>query len=472
MFTRAWRSLLLFVALTFIFAPLLSAEETLSARILITEVQTEDQTALEDFIEITNVSGVPVDVTGWEIQTKATGATSDWIKRTELNGVLYPEGSLLVSYDDEDFHYLSDIAAAHFSTSLSTTGGHVRLFATDTALEEDKLGWGTATDPEGNAAPKALKPQSLTRKKENNIFIDTNDNAADFELDTPSPRAENAAPEEEEPPVEEPEEELPVENPEEETPIEEPEEEAPPTETPPEERQLPVSPIRINELMINPASPETDDADEWIELYNPNGVEVDLTDYRLQTGSTFSYNFTLKDISIPAHGYVAFVSQDTNLTLSNSGGAVRLIDFEGNSMDALGMYSDVEEGEAYAWHGGSWQWTTTPTKNAENVITRPMVVPKAVKTATSNIKKATAVKASSSSKKTTTTKASAKKASTEREVFEDPAAIETEPPLHPTVLAGVGSLAVLYGGYEYREDFSHRLRKLKRYLGFRRSNRP
>ncbi len=452
--------------------PKAKAQEPPPSRILITELQTESETsALDDFIELTNRSEDDVDVTGWEIQTKATGTTSSWIKRIELAGIIYAGGSIILSYSDVTHPFLDDIASGHFTTGLSTTGGHIRLFDTNLVVEEDKLGWGTATDAEILPAPKPISPDSLSRKVVDGLLIDTNNNLADFELGLPSPRADNFAPSEE-PPVEEPElppVEDPIEDPVEDSPPEA-NEEVPPPETVEEVAVLPLLPLRINEILPDPATPATDAEDEWIEIYNPNDEDVNLKDYILQTGSKFTYSYKFIGVSIVAKGYISISSGESNLVLSNSGGAVRLLDPLGTEMDILASYPDVETGQAYAWDGYAWNWTTTPTPNTENVITQPIIEPKVIKAAVKKVKKSTTVKAASSKKRVAAT-SKPKKQNTKREVFNDPEVIETQPPLHPGVLAGTGVLAILYGGYEYREDFQNRLFRLRRYLQVRGANR-
>ncbi|MEK7471903.1 MAG: lamin tail domain-containing protein, partial [Patescibacteria group bacterium] len=430
---------LIFLSLGLICSPHTKAETLLESRIVISELQTESEdSALDDFVELTNRSEDDIDVTGWEIQTKATGATSDWIRRIVLDGIIYAGGLIILSYSDVSHSFLVDIASGHFATGLSTAGGHVRLFDTDSVAEEDKLGWGTATDAELLPAPKPLAPQSLSRKIVDGVLIDTNNNLADFELGEPNPWADNFASEEEEPVVEEPEEEPseeePIEEPEEEIPEETPEEELP-EETEEDELSLPLLALKINEVFPDPATPETDSEDEWIEIFNPNDTEVNLEGYKLQTGSSFTYSFTFIDIVIASNGYISVSSGESNLVLSNSGGAVRLLDPLGEIMDILATYPEAETSETYAWDGFVWTWTTTPTRDSENMITQPIIEPKVIKAAVKSVKKATTVKKSSTAKKKTATTAKPKKQTTQREVFEDPAAISTEPPLHPGVLA-------------------------------------
>ncbi len=377
--------------------PLVKAEILSESRIVISEVQTESEvSAYDDFIELSNRSEDDVDVTGWEIQTKATSATSDWITRIVLDGTIYSGGSIILSYSSDSHPYLDDIASGHFLAGLSTTGGHVRILDTNLDIEEDKLGWGTAMDSELLPALKPFAPYSLSRKNVEGLYIDTNDNLADFELGVPTPRADNFAPEEDPPPETNPEEPPADEEP----PVDDTEgpsaEEPPADEIPaeaPEEVMTPaLIPLRINELFPDPVSPETDAQDEWVEIYNPNDTEINLENYKLQTGNSFSYSFTFAEITISAGGYISVSSGESSLVLSNSGGAARLLDPLGNVVDALASYPNAEPGEGYAFDGLAWSWTTTPTRNAENIMTQMLIEPKIIKAAVKSVKKVTTVK--------------------------------------------------------------------------------
>jgi len=56
----------------------------------------------------------------------------------------------------------------------------------------DKIGWGQASDCEGICAAEPPSGQSIQRKFQNNTFIDTDNNAQDFEIQTcPSPKTKN-----------------------------------------------------------------------------------------------------------------------------------------------------------------------------------------------------------------------------------------------------------------------------------------
>jgi len=214
---------------------------------------------------------------------------------------------------------------------------------------------------------------------------------------------------------------------------------------------------QISEVLPNPASPQTDADDEFIELYNSNDKAFDLSGFGLQAGTTTVHKYTFPDgTTISPHQFLAFYSSDTGLSLSNSDGQVKFLDPGGNVLGQTDLYSTAKDGYAWVSADGLWQWTTTPTANAANVIAAP---PAAAKTASTS-KTSSAAKKSSKTSKT----AAATPSSNNLPSGGTPAAS-----LHPGILAGIGSLAVVYALYEYRNDLANQLYKLRRYRTTRRA---
>jgi hypothetical protein len=211
---------------------------------------------------------------------------------------------------------------------------------------------------------------------------------------------------------------------------------------------------QISEVLPNPASPQTDADDEFIELYNSNSQAFDLSGFMLQVGTTTLHRYVFGDGTVIApRQFTAFPSADTGLSLSNTDGQVKLLDPGGNLLGQSDEYGAAKDGYAWVYADGLWQWTTTPTPNAANVIT----VPPAAKT------KATATTAKKSSKTTKPKTAAATLSSNNLPPGGKPAAS-----LHPAILAGVGALAVVYALYEYRNDLANQLYKFRRYRATRR----
>lgn len=214
---------------------------------------------------------------------------------------------------------------------------------------------------------------------------------------------------------------------------------------------------QVTELLPNPIGTGNDSTDEFIELYNPNSVNFDLTGFSLQSGLTtlHSYKFTA-GASLPAKGFKAFYSDETSLSLSNTSGQVKFLDPFGNSISASLVYASAKEGQTWALAKGKWYWTTSATPNLANVIKQPI--------ASKN------TKSSSKTKKSTTSASKAQKsAGSSASGFkaDEPASS----PIHLWTLAMIGGLGLLYAIYEYRTDLGNRIYELRQNLRNRRAGR-
>lgn len=231
---------------------------------------------------------------------------------------------------------------------------------------------------------------------------------------------------------------------------------------------------QISELLPNPAAPQTDAADEFVELYNPNSARFDLSGFKLVAGTTTTHEYVFASGTLLAPGsFRAFFSADTGLSLSNSGSQVKLVDPLGNVIAQTDVYTVAKDGQTWVLANGVWQWTTSPTPNAPNKIATPIVTV----SKNANIAQATAKPATK--KSLATVKAAAKAKSTKSKVKTDAPTGQalvadtttSKTPLHPSILAAVGVLAVLYGAYEYRHDMANYIRRRRDNRAARRSNR-
>jgi hypothetical protein len=315
---------------------------------------------------------------------------------------------------------MNDTAKVHFSSTIAASGGHIRLVSGAVAAptEYDFVGWGTATKPLGAAAPAPSAGVVLSRSQNSaGAYENTLNNASDFVAsDTQAVIVAGGVAVSEQ--------------------------------------------LDLTELLPNPASPATDATGEFIEIYNPNDHEVSLRGYKLLTGNTLNHSFTFKDQAIGAGAYKAFYVGETKASLSNTSGKAQLQDAAGNVLSETAAYNAAPSGSSWSFTGSDWQWSGTPTPNAVNIRntnTEDAVATKAKATT----KKATATKA-----KTTSTKAKAGAASTgSGAVLSDNTDKPATKSLHTGVLAGVGALALVYGAYEYRQDFANtylRIKKLRR----------
>jgi hypothetical protein len=214
-------------------------------------------------------------------------------------------------------------------------------------------------------------------------------------------------------------------------------------------------------LLPNPAAPQTDAADEFVEVFNPTGQTVDLTGYILLTGNSYNYKYAIKNVTLAPHSYHAFYSRDTKLVLSNSGGRAKIDAPDGSVVDETDAYTVAADGQAWIFANSKWQWTSTPTPGRANIFTVPAAK------ATTTKKPKTAVAKKTKAKKTK--RASA--ASSNDGTSSSTGSIANAPSrsVHPMLLAGVGALAVAYAGYEYRQDLANQLHRLRRHREARRA---
>jgi len=467
--------------------------------VFITEVQTASKTsASEEFIEFYNNTDHDVDFAdkanggkdSWKLQyfsgTKVTtSGVSDWTK---------PSGSIDLSamtnttISAHDYYVLAGSktdGTAYEPGGIEADGNYSSRFADAAGLQlvdtisatavttvHDRVVWQKTTQPSLGVLSAPAADQSLQRiPNDDDEYVGQNGKLVDFAVQNPtSPRDEWRAPE-------------PV-----------PTDPGTGTTTGTDQTTdndtdsgngsttsddpAPL-PLLVTELLPNPASPQTDEADEFIELYNPNTTAFDLNGYTLETGTTTLHDFTFTEHpSIPAQSYEAFYSSTTHLALSNSGGQVHLLDTSGQAVSQSAVYGTAADGQAWALIDDAWQWTTTPTPNEPNTLTTPglaavtkLVSTVSKKTTPKTVAKVKGVSTTKKPKQAKTTKAKTKKKATPPPSSSHLAAAVQPAPIHNGVLAAVALLAVLYGVYEYRVDLANRFYQFRKHRAARRTTR-
>lgn len=231
----------------------------------------------------------------------------------------------------------------------------------------------------------------------------------------------------------------------------------------------------VTEILPNPIGTGNDAVDEFIEVYNPNVADFDFSDFSLRVGTTTLHDFKIPSGTIlPAQSFTTFYAGTTHLSLSNSGGQVRLLDPTGITLGSTEVYGTAKDGQAWALANGKWYWTTQPTPGEPNVIDAPPASAAKAKPKTSSGK--------SSAKKSTSTKSKSAKAPKSKKAKKPKTtaklASSTTPapapstPIHSSTLVVIAGLALLYGAYEYRADLANRFHQLRRHLKIGRNDRP
>jgi hypothetical protein len=220
--------------------------------------------------------------------------------------------------------------------------------------------------------------------------------------------------------------------------------------------------LQFTELLPDPASPQSDAADEFIEIYNASGEPVNLAGYIIKTGASLSTKHSLKSGIAPPFGYVSLTSATTKIALSNAGSNIALFTPTGQQVGPTINFPKAKTGAAWALDDNRWTWTSTPTPASANLITEPAVQGAATAAKAAKASKTTkAASAASTKTKSTTTKAP--KAAKVAKTTGGPTTVAeaaTSPGAQWLLFALVG-LTIAYCLYEFRYDlqrFYHRLR--------------
>lgn len=429
--------------------------------ILITELQTGQGSS--EFIEIENTSDSTLNLTGWRLQYHSSASTS-WTTKT-----LTFTNPVITSFKAGDRALLlaagysppGALPIATFASGISDTGGSIRIVPT--SLDEsqgDKLTWGTTDTPTCSIAPKHSDGQSLKRYPSGDgAIVDTSISGKDFYVsNSPSPDA------------------IDIQDP---FSIDEvvnycgkPVSSTSPDATAPGAPEDPGAPqpisyqrIEITELFPDPVSPQTDENDEYIELFNPNTEPVDLTGYKLQTGMNSTYSYIFGGISIQPGEYYAVSRKDSKLTLSNTSSKARLLNPSDEVISETEAYDQTSPAESWQLYDGVWQWSSTPTPSSVNIqlntaASTTLATKVSAKPATKTTKQKKTPAAKTPKKSSLSAKPSQPKQDPSANAFTYTDDTGTTR-LQPYIIWGAGILLFGYGLWEYRWDLLGALKRNK-----------
>jgi len=388
--------------------------------------------ASDEYVVVHNNSAQPIQLKGLEIEYKSATGKS-WVRKAHLDTSLSLAGYASYTIASKLAHDLI------LQDGLAQTAGNLRLSVTGEVL--DQLAWGAADSPEKAPVPAPKAGEALERvcDTDGHICLDTDDNLQDFDpvgIDvaanpTVPGKGDNTGGG------------------------------TTSVTTAGEDFQ-----IEITELLPDPASPQTDAKDEFVELYNAGSAPARLIGWTLTDGKHTS---KLDAITVPAGGYSAVYSRDSKLSLNNSGDVMRLINSSGVTVFTAPDYGKAKSGVAFGATSVGWGWLERPTPggtNAALAADQSETASNSKKTTNGTVKKASTGTKKAGAASKSGKLASAKAASTQTTEAGLPADKPTTP--WGWILAGLGVFTVGYGAYEYRPEILSFFTKLRAKLGARK----
>ncbi|MBU2539704.1 lamin tail domain-containing protein [Patescibacteria group bacterium] len=139
--------------------------------------------------------------------------------------------------------------------------------------------------------------------------------------------------------------------------------------------------IVFNEIMPNPDGP--DERNEWIELYNENNFEVDISDWKIHDTEGKITNYIFPDeTKIKPNGYIILTRPITKITLNNTKDGLVFMQPDRKIANEVN-YQNAPKNQSYnktssGWPASNaslrsrsdagWVWSEILTPNSKNII--------------------------------------------------------------------------------------------------------
>jgi hypothetical protein len=124
--------------------------------------------------------------------------------------------------------------------------------------------------------------------------------------------------------------------------------------------------VFINEIMPSPLG--ADEQDEWIEIYNSNNLNIDLSGWKISDtkGTITNYAFP-NATNIEAGGFLLLKRPATKIMLNNDGDGLNLMSPDSITKDLV-IYEKAPRNQSYNKTPDGWRWSVNFTPGAKNVI--------------------------------------------------------------------------------------------------------
>lgn len=109
--------------------------------------------------------------------------------------------------------------------------------------------------------------------------------------------------------------------------------------------------------------------EEWIELFNENDFEVNLSDWQIRdtTGVTKTYQIP-KGTKVGSKSFLLLPRAETKITLQNNGDGLELLNPDNEVVHKVN-YEKTPQGQSFNRTLADWLWSSTLTPGKENIIT-------------------------------------------------------------------------------------------------------
>lgn len=131
-----------------------------------------------------------------------------------------------------------------------------------------------------------------------------------------------------------------------------------------------VAKLTINEFIPNPEG--SDEENEWIEIYNYGDFDVSLTRWKLEDASGAKYIFDAEEIKTGE--YLQILRSKFKFSINNDAETLSLISPDGKVASKISYSGGSKQGFSFARFGvNDWRWTNILTPNAKNEFSQAEV---------------------------------------------------------------------------------------------------
>lgn len=124
--------------------------------------------------------------------------------------------------------------------------------------------------------------------------------------------------------------------------------------------------IFISEILPSPEGSDTEN--EFIELFNANNFTADISGFKIKDKIGSAKTFIIPDgAKISANSFLVFKSNQTKISLNNTGDGVELLDPNGKTINSTD-FGKSQPGQSWSKVENTWAWTAKPTPSQENII--------------------------------------------------------------------------------------------------------